>query len=180
MAANLFIGLKEISAIFFFSNFFLGLIPTSIPASSKALSVGLPLKIHSSFGSVGFSIKAAEVRVAAFKVKNLSPITSPAFIFPSVKVAVLSLQITEVLPNVSAEANFLTNPFFFNILCIPRAKITVIATGNPSGIAATATATAVVNISINFPPVIIPSIKIPIQIILIIIPTILEKAANFF
>ena len=126
-------------------------------------------------GYWGFSIKASEVKVAAFRAKNLSPITSSTFILPSVKVAVLSVAIIEVDPRVSAATNFLTKPFFCKILCIPKAKITVIATGNPSGIAATATATEVVNISINFPPVIIPSIKMPKQIIPIIIPTILEK-----
>jgi len=54
------------------------------------------------------------------------------------------------------------------------------AIGNPSGIEATATATAVVNISINLPPVKIPSIKIIKQIEAITSPKILEKWANFF
>ncbi len=176
----MFIGLKGISAIFFFSNSLFPSIPDSIPASKRALSVGLPRMTHFSFGSSGFSIKASEVKTAAFGAKILSPVIPLTFIFPSVKVAVLSVAITDVLPRVSTEANLLTNPLFFKILCIPRAKITVIATGNPSGTAATATATAVVNISKNSPPVNIPSIKIPKQITPIIIPTIFEKLANFF
>ena len=110
----------------------------------------------------------------------VSVITSVTFIFPSVKVAVLSVAIIEVLPSVSAEASFLTNPFFFKILCIPKAKITVMATGKPSGMAATATATAIVNISKNVFPVIMPSTKMIRQIPTTTKPIILANLANFF
>jgi len=182
--------LKRSSSILFFSNFFLGLTPNLIPASNNALSVGRPLIIHLSFGSSGFSMKASVVKAAAFTIKNslLLPAVALAkagiilstFIFPSVKVAVLSLQITEVLPNVSAATNFRTKPFLFKIRCIPRAKTTVIATGNPSGIEATATATDIVNISTKSPLISIPSIKIKKQITPIIIPIVFEKFASFF
>ena len=93
---------------------------------------------------------------------------------------VLSVQITEVEPKTSAAINLLTNPFFFKILSMPKAKITVIATGKPSGIAATATATAVTNISKMSRPLIAPPTKIAIEIIPTIKAIILLKRAIFF
>ena len=132
----------------------------------------------------GFSINASLHRVAIFKAKSCSVfplvIISATCILPSVNVPVLSVAIIEVLPRVSAEANFLTNPFFFKILCIPKAKITVIAIGKPSGIAATETAIATVNISKKLLPVRTPSMKIIIEIATITAPTILAKRYNFF
>ena len=185
----MFIALNGSSIIFLIFKF---ITPFSIPASKRALSVGLPLKTHSSFGESIFSTKASEVRAAILRAKNsdsrfsspfkilMGVITLSTFIFPSVKVPVLSVHITEVLPNVSADDNFLIRPPFFRTLCIPIAKITVIATGSPSGMAATATATAVINISSGFPPVITPSIKIPTDIMAIIIPIVIENFASFF
>ena len=181
----MFAELNGSSAIFviFFSNSFL-LIPACVPAKSNALSVGLPRMIHFPITSSGFSINASLHKVTILRAKrrfvSVSVIMSVTLIFPKVKVAVLSVAIIEVLPRVSAEASFLTNPFFFKILCIPKAKITVIATGRPSGMAATATATAIVNISTNVFPVIIPSIKIMAQTPITIPPIILAKRANFF
>jgi hypothetical protein len=60
-----------------------------------------------------------------------------------VKVPVLSEQITVVHPKVSTEFNFLTIAFYFAILLLPKAKQVVITAGSPSGIAATAKATAI-------------------------------------
>lgn len=60
-----------------------------------------------------------------------------------VRVPVLSEQITEVQPKVSTEFNFLTIAFCFDILLDPRAKHVVITAGRPSGMAATARATAI-------------------------------------
>ena len=155
--------------------------PAFAPAKIRALSVGLPLNLHKGSNCSGFSINASLHKTAISKVLFLSELfISLTSIFPSVKVRVLSVQIIEVLPNVSAEANFLTNPFFFKILCMPRARITVIATGNPSGTAATATAIAIIKISLNSTPVIMPSKRIIRQTIVIIRLIILEKRLIFF
>lgn len=55
----------------------------------------------------------------------------------------MSEQITEVQPKVSTEGRLLTIAFFLAILRVPRAKQVVITAGRPSGIAATARATAI-------------------------------------
>lgn len=60
-----------------------------------------------------------------------------------VSVPVLSEQITEVQPSVSTEGNDLTIAFFLAIRRVPKARQVVITAGNPSGIAATAKATAI-------------------------------------
>ena len=63
-----------------------------------------------------------------------------------VKVPVLSEQITVALPNVSTAGNFLTIAFLLTIFCTPIANTIVDTATNPSGIAATANDTAVINI----------------------------------
>ena len=85
--------------------------------------------------------------IFCFAIISLSPKKSETSIFPSVKVPVLSTHITETPPNVSAAANFLTNPFLFNIFCIPIVRTTVNDTNKPSGMLETAKATDVINIS---------------------------------
>ncbi len=60
-----------------------------------------------------------------------------------VKVPVLSEQITDVQPNVSTDGNDLTIAFFAAIRLVPKAKHVVMTAGKPSGIAATAKATAI-------------------------------------
>jgi len=60
-----------------------------------------------------------------------------------VSVPVLSVQITVVHPSVSTLDNFLIIAFFLAIFLVPRAKQVVITAGSPSGIAATAKATAI-------------------------------------
>ena len=60
-----------------------------------------------------------------------------------VKVPVLSEQMTEVQPSVSTEGRLRTIEFFFAILRVPSAKQVVITAGRPSGMAATANATAI-------------------------------------
>lgn len=59
-----------------------------------------------------------------------------------VKVPVLSEQIMLVHPKVWTESNFLIIELCLAILLDPKAKQVVITAGNPSGIAATAKATA--------------------------------------
>ena len=60
-----------------------------------------------------------------------------------VKVPVLSEQITDVQPKVSTDGRLRTIEFFFAIRRVPSAKQVVITAGRPSGIAATAKATAI-------------------------------------
>merc|ERR1711981_157568 len=60
-----------------------------------------------------------------------------------VRVPVLSEQMTEVQPRVSTDGKDLTIAFFLAILRVPRARQVVMTAGRPSGIAATAKATAV-------------------------------------
>jgi hypothetical protein len=60
-----------------------------------------------------------------------------------VRVPVLSEQITVVDPRVSTEGRDLTMAFFLAIFMVPRARQVVITAGRPSGMAATARATAI-------------------------------------
>merc|ERR1719211_30850 len=60
-----------------------------------------------------------------------------------VRVPVLSEQMTEVQPRVSTEGKDLTIAFFLAIRLVPRAKQVVMTAGKPSGMAATAKATAI-------------------------------------
>lgn len=60
-----------------------------------------------------------------------------------VNVPVLSEQMTVVHPNVSTLINLLTIALCLAILLVPKAKQVVITAGRPSGIAATANATAI-------------------------------------
>jgi hypothetical protein len=60
-----------------------------------------------------------------------------------VSVPVLSEQITDVHPSVSTDCSLRTMAFFFAIFLVPSARQVVMTAGKPSGIAATASATAI-------------------------------------
>ena len=60
-----------------------------------------------------------------------------------VRVPVLSEQMTEVQPSVSTDGKLRTMAFFFAIRRVPSARHVVMTAGRPSGIAATASATAI-------------------------------------
>mmetsp|Transcript_52588 Transcript_52588/g.122388 ORF Transcript_52588/g.122388 Transcript_52588/m.122388 type:complete len:217 (-) Transcript_52588:855-1505(-) len=64
-------------------------------------------------------------------------------IFPSVRVPVLSLQMTDAEPNVSTAASFLTSTFFLTMEELPMEREMVTQSGMPSGIAATASVTEI-------------------------------------
>ena len=64
-----------------------------------------------------------------------------------VKVPVLSEQTIDVEPNVSTAGKDFTIAFFLTIFCTLKARTTVTTVASPSGIAATAKATAVLNAS---------------------------------
>src|SRR5699024_447210 len=70
----------------------------------------------------------------------------------SVIVPVLSVQITDVQPNVSTDDSLRTKTFLRNIRCTPKDKVTVTIAGSPSGMTATANDIPIKNISyIGFP-----------------------------
>ena len=67
----------------------------------------------------------------------------------SVSVPVLSEHIISQQPSVSTEGRFFTIALRRDIFCTPMASTIVTTAGRPSGIAATAIATAVMNASMN-------------------------------
>lgn len=69
--------------------------------------------------------------------------TLQADIWLVVNVPVLSEQITEVQPSVSTEGRLRTIAFFLAIRLVPSARHVVMTAGSPSGMAATANATAI-------------------------------------
>lgn len=70
-------------------------------------------------------------------------LTFEMLIWLVVKVPVLSEQITLVLPSVSTLGKFRTIAFFCAIFFVPRARHAVMTAAKPSGMAATARATAI-------------------------------------
>ena len=70
--------------------------------------------------------------------------------------------------------------FLFAILVTPIESIIVTIAGNPSGIAATASPTAVINISMGSIFLMSPIIKIIMQIAKHAIPNIFPTSPNFF
>ena len=60
-----------------------------------------------------------------------------------VSVPVLSEQMTEVHPRVSTDGRLRTMAFFLAMRRVPRARHVVMTAGKPSGMAATARATAI-------------------------------------
>lgn len=68
------------------------------------------------------------------------PVTPSSFFVSPV----LSEQMTETEPRDSTECNFLTIAFRLDILITPRANVTVVTIGSPSGMAATASDTALI------------------------------------
>ena len=81
-----------------------------------------------------------------------------------VNVPVLSVHIICVHPNVSTAFNFLMSACLLDIDVTPIERIIVTTAGSPSGIAATARATAIKNVSsmccpVKSPVLIIPNIK---------------------
>ena len=97
-----------------------------------------------------------------------------------VKVPVLSEHITLLLPNVSTAGSFLIILFFFAIFVTPIDSIIVTIAGSPSGIAATAKPTEVINISIGSIFFKSPITNINRQIPKHAIPNDFPTSSNFF
>ena len=92
----------------------------------------------------------------------------------------MSEQITLLLPNVSTAGNFRIMLFFFAILVTPIDSIIVTIAGSPSGIAATANPTDVINISTGSICFIKPIAKIITHITKHAIPNIFPTSPSFF
>ncbi|KAF3841268.1 hypothetical protein F7725_007130 [Dissostichus mawsoni] len=83
-----------------------------------------------------------EAKLYTVKIKAL-PLTLQTDIWLVVRVPVLSEQITEVQPRVSTDGRLRTMAFFLAMRRVPRARQVVMTAGRPSGMAATARATAI-------------------------------------
>ena len=130
--------------------------------------------------SVGFPITPPSVIMALLHKVPINAVFSRLKIWESVtvilfsvNVPVLSLHITVHDPRVSTESNRLTIALDLDICCIPRARVNVRTAGRPSGIAATASETAVMNVSTIGIPFVNSRIKTAIQ-------TIIEISDNVF
>ena len=134
---------------------------TIFPISIKAVSVGSPVRVPSSATFVSLQSISAWNRSLNSSLNSVidSKSTSSPFvnifltvILFCVRVPVLSEQITDALPKVSTAGSFFTMAFFLTILWTPIARTIVDTAASPSGIAATAKETAVINIeSGSFP-----------------------------
>ena len=148
-------------------------IPAFMAATSMAPSVGSPKQTQApSFCCTWASLLRAPIRSSSSRLSSdvgsmveSSSVNSPSGAYPAplmftwrvlvltcvtvisflVRVPVLSLQITVVLPSVSTLASFLTMAFCLAILAVPSASVMVSTAGRPSGIAETARLMLVMN-----------------------------------
>ena len=117
--------------------------------------------------------------ISIFNVFSKSEI-STTFILFCVNVPVLSEHITPLLPSVSTAGNFLIMAFFLAIFVTPIDNIIVTIAGKPSGIAATASPTDVINISNGDIFLNNPITNIKTHITKQAIPKVFPTPANFF
>ncbi|OPY06023.1 MAG: hypothetical protein A4E67_01665 [Syntrophaceae bacterium PtaB.Bin038] len=96
-----------------------------------------------------------------------------------VRVPVLSVQMTVVLPRVSTAGSFLRIALRAAMRCTPTASAMVSTTGRPSGIVATAAATTVMNIRRTGSPSAMPTAKSAADAASTYSPIRLEKRPNF-
>ena len=131
------------------------------PASRSAVSVGSPIVLAP---SSPFLSTASLARIEVLSISLATGLSYPTscrepstksfvtVILFWVRVPVLSEHITVVLPRVSTEGRLRTMAFCLASLCTPSASTTVDTAGRPSGMAATASDTAVMNMSMRFLP----------------------------
>ena len=174
------------SLILFISSYKKDLLtPASIAAFEIATSVASPTK-HS-LPWIRSSVVSVHI-VPSSKINFLSLLlalpkqflTSVTVILFCVKVPVLSEQITLLLPSVSTAGSLRIILFFLAIFVTPIESIIVTIAGSPSGIAATARPTDVINISIIGIFLKIPITNINTQIIIQAIAKIFPTSASFF
>ena len=97
-----------------------------------------------------------------------------------VSVPVLSEQMTDALPSVSTAGRRRMMAFFFTMRCTPMDSTTVTMAGRPSGIAETASETAVMKISMTGMPSITPTTKMIAQAASAMTPRYLPSCASRF
>lgn len=85
----------------------------------------------------------SSTRGSTERLRAETGLTLDTLIWFVVKVPVLSEQITFVLPSVSTDGSERTMAFLRAIFFVPRARQVVMTAGRPSGMAATARATAI-------------------------------------
>ena len=96
-----------------------------------------------------------------------------------VSVPVLSEQMTEAEPSVSTAGRRRIMALCLTICCTPMDSTTVTIAGRPSGIALTASETAVMNISIIGMPSMSPITNITAQVMSATMPSTLPRLASF-
>ena len=161
------------------------LIPACIAAFEIATSVASPVK--PSLPSILSSVVSVHI-VPSSRMNFLSSLfaipwqflTSVTVILFCVKVPVLSEHITLLLPSVSTAGSLRIMLFFLAILVTPIESIIVTIAGRPSGIAATASPTDVINISTIGIFLNIPITNINTQITMHAIASIFPTSFNFF
>ena len=160
--------------------------PSSKALFTIATSVGSPVTCIfpcSPLISTSVHILASPIIHFAKPASWISPLIPANFttcILFCVKVPVLSEQIMLLLPKVSTAGNFRIILFFRAIFVTPIDNIIVTIAGNPSGMAATASPTEVINISIGAIFFIIPMTKIRKQMTKQTAPKLLPTCDNFF
>jgi ABC-type multidrug transport system fused ATPase/permease subunit len=117
--------------------------------------------------------------VRANPTEPTASVTSVTVILFCVSVPVLSEQITVALPSDSTAGNLLTIAFLRDMRSTPIASIMVTMAGSPSGIAATARLTDVINITNNSIWRITPITKMIPQIINAPMPSNLPVCDSF-
>ena len=152
--------------------------PILISFSTIAFSVGSPIIFVLLLSSTFISQSVHNAPNSTTFFASFAYI-STIFISFCVNVPVLSEHITVLLPSVSTAGNFLIILFFFAIFVTPIESTIVTIAGNPSGIAATASPTDVINISIGSIFLITPITKIIIHIIKHATPKIFPTCPSF-
>ena len=144
-------------------------ISTSLQYFKMAPSVWFP--ITSSLAMIALLQSFPIFRVFSSFVKY----ESTTVILFSVSVPVLSLQIMVHDPKVSTDSSFLTIASDFAICDIPRANVNVRTAGNPSGMAATASETAVMNVSTSGTPLKSSKMNTAIQTMIAMIDSVFPR-----
>ena len=164
------------------------------PISTNAVSVGSPAKVL--FVVIFVSLQSIAIwtnlsrsailvmSVSAFSNVSMSISSLSVYIFCTVilfcvNVPVLSEHTIDVLPKVSTAGRLFIIAFFLTILCTLKARTTVTTVANPSGIAATANAIAVLNASKTVKPDSISIKKTTMQITIHITPILFPIWSNW-
>ena len=161
-----------LSIVLYNSNLFS---PKLSAASTIAFSVASP-----STSFLLFIVQSVHILPNCKILFLFAPTISTTFILFCVRVPVLSDAITVLLPSVSTAGSFLIILFFFAILVMPIDSMIVTTAGNPSGIAATASPTDVIKISIVGIFLSKPITNTSEQIIRAVIPNLFPTSPSLF